>query len=84
MLEKITYSELPVKKNTSKNVRFAESCVEEFSRLNCDAVKVSGWPIRRETKSLGTTMRSVVKAKNLTHRIKVHADQEHVYLSRVR
>ena len=85
MLEKISYSDLPVvARSKSKNVSFAETCVDEFARLTCDAVKVSGWPLPRDTKSLVTTMRKAIKTKNMTHKIKAHADQEYVYLSRTR
>lgn len=84
MLEKISYNELPVSKVKSKNVSFAEKCVDEFAQLTCDAAKVSGWPIPRDTKSLVTTMRKAIKTKNMGHRIKAHCDQNFVYLSRVR
>ena len=84
MLEKVSYNDLPIKRGKSKNTAFAELCVDEFYRLNCDAVKVSGWPIPRDTSSLVSTMRNAIKAKNLTHKIKAHADQNNVYLSLVR
>ena len=84
MLEKISYNDLPVKRGKNKNTAFAELCVDEFRRLNCDAVKVSGWPIPRETSTLVSTLRTAIKNKNLTHKIKAHADQEYVYLSLVR
>ena len=84
MLEKISYNELPVSKAKSKNVSFAENCVDKFAQLTCDAAKVSGWPLPRDTKSLVTTMRKAIKTKNMNHRMKAHADQEYVYLSRTR
>lgn len=84
MLEKISYNELPVSRGKNKNTAFAENCVDEFARLTCDAVKVSGWPISRETKSLVSTMRQVIKAKNMGHKMRAHSDQNFVYLSRIR
>ena len=84
MLEKISYSELPVRAGRNKNTVFAETCVDEFARLNCDAVKVSGWPIPRDIKAHVATMRKVIKDKNMVHKIKAHADQNFVYLSRIR
>ena len=84
MLEKISYNDLPISRRCTKNSMFAEKCVDEFAKLTCDAAKVSGWPLPRETRSLVTTMRKAIKAKNMGHRIKAHADQSHVYLSRVR
>lgn len=84
MLEKISYNELPVSKSKSKNSSFAEKCVDEFSQLSCDAVKVSGWLIQRDTRSLVTTMRKAIKTKNMAHKVKAHSDQNFVYLSRIR
>lgn len=81
MLEKVSYNDLPISKNSHANAKFAETCVDEFIQLKCDAVKVSGWPIRRETKALATTMKNAVKKKNMIHKIKVQADKNFVYLS---
>ena len=81
MLEKISYNDLPIPKSSTANSRFAENCVDEFIQLKCDAVKVSGWPIRRETKALVASMKNAVKKKNMGHKIKVQADKDFVYLS---
>lgn len=83
-LEKIAYSELPVSNRSNPNTKFADRCVDEFLRLDCDAVKISGWPIRRDVKSLRSSVESAIKRRNMTARVKAHADKESVYMSRVR
>ena len=83
-LEKISYADLPNSNRSNPNKKFAEQCVEDFAKLKCDAVKVTGWPIRRSVHALRNTMSAAVKAKAMTARVKVHADKDFVYLSLVR
>lgn len=83
-LEKISYDQLPFNNRQNPNKKFAEKCVEDFLRLDCDAVKISGWPIRRGISTLRSTIEKAVKDRAMTARVKVHADKDFVYMSRVR
>ena len=83
-LEKISYNDLPLSNRSNPNTRFADKCVDEFLRLDCDAVKITGWPIRRDAKNLRSTVETAIKRRNMTARVKAHADKEFVYMSRVR
>lgn len=83
-LEKISYDQLPFNNRQNPNKKFADQCVADFLKLDCDAVKISGWPIRRGTPTLRSTIEKSIKDKAATARVKVHADKEFVYLSRVR
>ena len=83
-LEKISYDELPFSNRRNPNKEFAQKCLVDFLQLKCDAVKISGWPISRDPKTLRATMATVIKETSMTARVKVHADTKFVYLSLVR
>lgn len=85
MLEKISYGDLPVTRGRSANSKFASTAVEEFSRLNCDAAKVTGWPINKiNVASKAASLRRAIKEHNLSARITVQRDSEYCHLVRVR
>lgn len=83
-LEKISYDQLPMKRRTYPNAAFAEKCLDDFLKLKCDAVKITGWPIPRDSKTLRSAMTTAIKKKNVSARVKAHADEKFVYLSLVR
>ncbi len=84
MIEKIAFDELPISRRENPNKKFAKKTLEEFCELDCDAAKVTGWPVRRTVSALSGTMRTVVKEEAKGSLVRVHSDGESVYLSRRR
>lgn len=84
MLEKVTFDALPISKKENHNKKFAEKTLEEFIDLDCDAVRVTGWPCRRKVPTLVGTMNTAVKDAAMSSLVRVHSDSEYVYLSRRR
>lgn len=84
MLEKITYDELPYSRRENKNLKFAEQAVKEFLSLNCDAVKITGWPVARNTSTYVSTLKKAIKEQCVTSSVSVHSDKDYAYLARRR
>lgn len=84
MLEKVTLDALPVSRRENPNKKFAQKTLEDFVDLDCDAVRIVGWPVRRTVNALAATMRTAVKEQSMASLVRVHSDGEHVYLSRRR
>lgn len=84
MLEKIDIENVPFPKRTNANGEFAKQAVKDFAELNCDAVKITGWPVRRDVKSYLSAVRNQINRRSLTHAMRAIADDNYVYLYRVR
>ena len=85
MLEKVTFDALPVSRRENPNKKFAQKTLEDFVDLDCDAARITGWPVSNRTASaLVGTMRTVIKEQAMSSLVRAHSDGEHVYLSRRR
>lgn len=85
MLEKVSYDEVPrLKGRGNPNTAFSERTIKEFVELNCDAAKVTGFPITRIASSNAATLKKAVEATSNTSNVSVVVRDGDVYLIRKR
>lgn len=87
ILAKLSHSDIPSSRaGMSANTKFAIEAVKMFLELRCDAVEVSGWPVRRDASNYAASLNTAIDKLNVRAKCKaltrtIDGDQ-HVYLER--